>query len=249
MSTVKLSFGPRALGVALLSCTAALPALATESSSAPSAPSKQSNIGGVTGLALGAAAAGPVGAIVGLTAGVLIGDRYHREQLAAAQTTQELKDTESARTQLEHSVATLDASLAQQRAAQARLDATLQKSAAVELDVSFRTDDDGIPEQSLTALMKLGALAASLPEVTVRIAGYADPRGAASYNEALSLRRAQGVAALLTSAGVPAGRLLIEAHGAGESQSVPGDLDGYAFDRRVSVRLEPGAAGQVARND
>ena len=48
---------------------------------------------------------------------------------------------------------------------------------------------------------------------------------------------------MLTAAGVPAGRIVIEAHGKSESQSEAGDLDGYAFDRRVSVRLEqPGAA-------
>ena len=59
----------------------------------------------------------------------------------------------------------------------------------------------------------MGALAASLPRPLVRIAGYADPRGSDAYNDALSMRRAQAVAASLTAAGVPAGRIIIEAHG------------------------------------
>ena len=51
------------------------------------------------------------------------------------------------------------------------------------------------------------------------------------------------VAALLTGAGVPAGRIIIEAHGKSESQSEAGDLDGYALERRVSVRLEQAGSG------
>ena len=89
-----------------------------------------------------------------------------------------------------------------------------------------------------------------MPDAVVRIAGYADPRGSDAYNDALSLRRAQAAAAALTSAGLPAGRIIIEAHGKSESQSEPGDLDGYAFDRRVTVRLEQQvAAAEVARRD
>ena len=66
------------------------------------------------------------------------------------------------------------------------------------LDVGFRTDEDAIPEQALSPLLKIGALAADMNETVVRVAGYADPRGSDEYNQALSLRRAQAVAALLT---------------------------------------------------
>jgi len=51
-------------------------------------------------------------------------------------------------------------------------------------------------------LLKLGALVAAMPQARVRIAGYADPRGSQAYNSELSLRRAQGVAAVLMAAGV-----------------------------------------------
>src|SRR5262249_46240562 len=128
------------------------------------------------------------------------------------------------------------------------LSETLRGSNDLGLDVGFRTDDDAVAVQAMSPLLKLGALALAVPQTVVRIAGYADPRGSDAYNDALSLRRAQGVAAVRASAGVPEERIIIEAHGKGESTSAEGDLDAYALDRRVSVRLEvPG--GQVARRE
>ena len=115
--------------------------------------------------------------------------------------------------------------------------------------MSFRTNDDSISTRAMPPLLKLGALVAAMPQARVRIAGYADPRGSPAYNSELSLRRAQGVAAVLMSAGVARERVLIEAHGKTESSSADGDLDGYAFDRRVTVRLELPRSDQVARSD
>jgi outer membrane protein OmpA-like peptidoglycan-associated protein len=238
---------PRGGTIALLLIGAGLGAAhADDVTPVASGPSKQSNLGGVTGLALGAAAGGPIGAVVGLTVGVVAGDHYHRQQQAAAAVRSSLEKSETERAQLTQSVNHLDASLAQAQAQQARLGQTLQRTDQIGLDVGFRTNEDAIPEQALSPLLKIGALAADMNETVVRVAGYADPRGSDEYNQALSLRRAQAVAALLTGAGVPAGRIIIEAHGRSESQSEAGDVDGYALERRVSVRLEQPAEAQVA---
>ncbi len=250
MNIMRLNLRGRTLGVTLVACGFVLPAYADQDPAATSEASKQSNIGAVTGLAVGAAAAGPVGAVIGAAAGALLGDRYHRQQKSAAALSADLDKSEAERARLAHNVAELDSSLATARAHETRLGETLQQTQELGLDVGFRTDDDGIPEATLAPLLKLGALAASMPEAVVRIAGYADPRGSDAYNDALSLRRAQAAAAALTSAGLPAGRIIIEAHGKSESQSEPGDLDGYAFDRRVTVRLEQQvAAAEVVRRD
>jgi outer membrane protein OmpA-like peptidoglycan-associated protein len=125
----------------------------------------------------------------------------------------------------------------------------LQQTNDLGIDVAFRTNDDSISLQALPPLMKLGALAAALPQARVRVAGFTDPRGDDDYNQALSLRRAQAVAAVLASAGVAAERVVIEAHGKSDSTSGAGDLDAYAFDRRVSVRLELPGSDQVARRE
>jgi outer membrane protein OmpA-like peptidoglycan-associated protein len=95
--------------------------------------------------------------------------------------------------------------------------------------------------------MKLGALAAALPDAKVRVSGYADPRGSTAVNEALSKRRADAVAAVLASAGVPPDRLIVETHGKAEATGT--DTDGYAFDRRVTVRIERTSPEAVARNE
>jgi outer membrane protein OmpA-like peptidoglycan-associated protein len=249
MNTMRLSLRARTLGVTLVACGFVVPAYADQGKGVSSEASKQSDIGAVTGFAVGAAVAGPVGAVVGAAAGAVLGDRYHRQQKSAAALSADLHQSEAERSRLAQNVAELDTSLAATRAHETRLGETLQHTDEIGLDVGFRTDEDGIPEATLAPLLKLGALAASLPDCMVRIAGYADPRGSDAYNDALSLRRAQAVAAALTSAGVPAGRIILEAHGKSESQSEPGDLDGYAFDRRVTVRLEQAAAAEVARRD
>ncbi len=65
-----------------------------------------------------------------------------------------------------------------------------------------------------------------------------------TLNDDLSLRRAEAVALMLEKAGVPQDRLVIEGHGSSESASPRGDLDAYAFDRRVTVRLQGVAVAQ-----
>src|ERR1700682_5878715 len=224
-----LTARPRAgvLGIALAGGAAVWPAYACGDERGEG--SKQSDIGAVTGLAVGAARGGPVGAVLGAAAGALLGDRYHRQAQSWAA-------LEAERSRLSQSVA--------------QLDQTLQQTEELGLDVSFRTNDDSITTRTMPPLLKLGALVVAMPQARVRIAGYADPRGSQAYNSELSLRRAQGVAAVLMAAGVAPARILIEAHGNTESTSADGDLDGYAFERRVTVRLElPPAAGEVARRD
>jgi outer membrane protein OmpA-like peptidoglycan-associated protein len=239
----------RALGFALAGCMTVLSAHGGEAAGERGAGSKQSDFGFVTGLTVGALAAGPVGAVVGAAAGTVIGEGYHRQAQSRAALAQQLEQSEAQRAQLIHNVAQLDSSLAQARARGEQLDETLQHTDELGLDVSFRTADDSVTAQAMPPLLKLGALVASLPQARVRIVGYADPRGSDAYNDELSLRRAVSVAAVLMSAGVPRERILVEAHGKTESTSAAGDLDAYALERRVTVRVQLPPSGQVARRE
>jgi outer membrane protein OmpA-like peptidoglycan-associated protein len=231
----------------------AFPASAAQAAGGQQPASKQENIGVFTGLAVGAAAGGPIGAMVGMVAGAWLGDRYHRESVAnhalAAQNhdltaqnrdlTASLGRSEQDRRGLAGKLDLASQSLAATQAQRAELDRTVQLSDDIETDVGFRTADASINELQLPALRKIGALAASLPRgEKVRIDGYADPRGPATLNDDLSLRRAEAVALTLEQAGCPQDRLVIAAHGSAQSTSPRGDLDAYAFDRRVTVRLE-----------
>jgi outer membrane protein OmpA-like peptidoglycan-associated protein len=240
---------------------AALPASAAEKAGAGARQpgSKQENIGVFTGLAVGAAAGGPIGAMVGMVAGALLGDRYHRQSVTnhdlsarnhslALQNhalTASLSSSEQDRQGLAGKLSLATQSLAENQAQQAELDRTVQLSDDIETNVAFRTADAVINDLQLPALRKIGALAAALPPgAKVRIDGYADPRGPATLNDDLSLRRAEAVALTLEQAGCPKDRLLIEAHGSAQSTSPRGDLDAYAFDRRVTVRLDGTAVVQ-----
>jgi outer membrane protein OmpA-like peptidoglycan-associated protein len=247
MTTLKSKLRAGVLGVALAGAVAVWPAYACGEE--PGEGSKQSDIGAVTGLAVGAAAGGPIGAVLGAAVGALLGDRYHRQAQSSAALASDLEHSEAERDRLSQNVLRLDTSLTQAQTHGAQADETLQQTDELGLDVSFRTNDDGISTQALPPLLKLGALALALPQARLRVAGYADPRGSDAYNDALSMRRAQGVAAALMSAGVPPERIRIEAHGKGDSSSAEGDLDAYALERRVTVRLEVPRSGQVASRD
>lgn len=243
---------------------AAMSLAALPASAAPTAvaggqqpASKQENIGVLTGAAVGAAAGGPIGAMVGMVAGGLLGYHYHRQSV----TNHDLTAQNHALTAQNHALATslgqsqldrealagkLDLasqSLTTVEAQRADLDRTVQLSDDIETDVAFRTADDSVNKLQLAGLRKIGALAASLPPgAKVRIDGYADPRGPATFNDKLSLRRAEAVAMTLEKAGCPQDRLVIAAHGSSQSTSPQGDLDAYALDRRVTVRLQGVAA-------
>ncbi|HEY6483472.1 MAG TPA: DUF456 family protein [Steroidobacteraceae bacterium] len=230
----------------------ALPAHGEDAAATPAASkrgaSRQETIGVATGLAVGALAAGPFGAIAGVVAGAWLGDRYHRQLREQAALTADLGSSENARTQLAQHTNALDAALTQEQQRDRQLEGTLSRADEIEADVSFRTNDDSIAVRSMAPLLKLGALAAAMPDATVHVEGFADPRGSDALNDALSARRAAAVAAVLASAGLPRNQLLVEAHGKSAATSRDGDLDGYAFDRRVTVRIET-APHAIARRE
>lgn len=238
------------IGLAIMAaCASALPAQAQAPEPKPKAASRQETIGVATGFALGAVAGGPIGAIVGATAGAWLGDREHRLAMQRTALAADLDKTHGDQARLAQNVTELNGSLAREQQRGEQLDLALSHTDEVELDVGFRTNDDSIQVQSMSPLLKLGALAAALPGAQIRVAGYADPRGPDKLNEALSRRRAEAVAAVLETAGVPRDRLIVEAHGKSASTSTEGDLDGYALDRRVTVRIEKAGEDAVARND
>src|ERR1700761_4821316 len=111
--TTKLRTGCIGLTV-VATCMAALPVYAQDAVrpqqtvTVRHAASKQENIGGVTGLAVGAAAGGPIGAIVGAAAGAWIGDRYHKQVAARQEMAANLDKSETDRTRLAQNVSELN---------------------------------------------------------------------------------------------------------------------------------------------
>lgn len=215
------------------------------------------NIGVGSGIVIGAIAGGPVGAIIGAAVGGHYADNVQQAgqipelKSSLAATSDEL---EQARTR----VARLNRSLFDTRAELAQLgeemSGLLLERAAVEglqMEVLYPTGQSKLSDNASARLRRLAELLNRLPDMTVRLDGYADPRGDASYNEDLSRHRAEAVRDALVAAGVAAERIALHAHGEGTSVSVEGDLDAYAFERMVRVRLFDAGddATKVAQQD
>jgi outer membrane protein OmpA-like peptidoglycan-associated protein len=117
--------------------------------------------------------------------------------------------------------------------------ASLDHASDLTLNIAFRTGDSKLTPDDIDQLTKLGRLAGSMAGVSARVSGHADPRGSMEYNTTLSQERAESVAAVLHSAGLDKDRIMIEALGA-DGASATGNLDDYAMQRRVSVKLFTG---------
>ena len=115
------------------------------------------------------------------------------------------------------------------------------KAGEVGSTVQFRTGETGVRDSDKARLAKLGALVAGLPDVRVRVSGYADARGDESLNMSLSQERAEMVARELEKAGIPKERMTVEAMGE-RFASTDAVSDDQAFERCVEIRLESGQA-------
>lgn len=116
-------------------------------------------------------------------------------------------------------------------------------SGGFDIRVQFEFDSDRVLAASEPALDELArglteALqgARTLGIARVELLGHADCVGAAAYNDELSRRRAQSVAAELSMRGVPSSLLDIDAFGFERPRASNRDASGRAQNRRVEVR-------------
>ncbi|HKZ73635.1 MAG TPA: OmpA family protein, partial [Steroidobacteraceae bacterium] len=170
--------------------------------------------------------------------GAWLGDRFHQESSGRKAATTQLEASRVRNVQLAERMGMLDASLAGERARATELASLLDRVHELETDIAFRTEDATVSPESAMRLHRLGTLLAAMPDTRVRISGFADPRGAESFNLALSGRRAAAVGSELEKAGLPSDRLIVEAHGESSASSTEGDADAQALERRVTVRVE-----------
>lgn len=113
--------------------------------------------------------------------------------------------------------------------------AVLEQAHGLTLNIAFRTGDAQLTPADVQQLTTLAQFAGGMTEVKLQVSGQADPRGGKAYNAALSKQRAESVAVALQNAGLDQDRIEIQALGA--SGTADGNLDGYALQRRVSVKL------------
>lgn len=214
--------------------------LLTGSAEAADKASKAEAAGFGSGAVIGAAVGGPVGLIAGAAIGAAFGDKYRQTredkqaiQALRAQTT-DIDELNAALTRSLHEVESLSAEN-QQLVSKQNLITQLR------MEVLFHTGEAEIDDLATQRLHDLATLVKTTPGVTVRLDGYADPRGDEDYNLKLSSDRADSVKEVLIQAGVSLERIEIYPQGEDSRVTDEADLDALALTRRVSVKLRGGA--------
>jgi outer membrane protein OmpA-like peptidoglycan-associated protein len=204
---------------------------------------KEEGVGGLTGAATGALVGGPVGAAVGFMIGGIIGDN-----IGIANRANKRAD------ELEYRAHALEQDLIDTRIALAKasersggeqmFDELAQRLHA---DVMFRTGQAELDGQAIVKLAELGSLLGAHQTIQVQLHGFADPRGNAEENLELSMRRADAVRQALIDGGAAAEQIVLSAHGEDLTTAPDGDLEAYAWERRVTLSIQPGTDVAVAR--
>lgn len=206
---------------------------------------KQEGVGMLTGAAAGAVVGGPIGAAVGFMFGGILGDSVG--ETSRAQT--HAKQLEQQSKQLEQEL--IDTRIALAKASERTggdemLDALAQRLHA---DVLFRTGDARMEADVASKLEDLGRLLSLHGQLEVQLHGFADPRGQSEKNLELSLERANAVREALIKGGAAPEQIHLSAHGADLTTAPKGDLEAYAWERRVSLSIRPVATSAVAHNE
>lgn len=108
-------------------------------------------------------------------------------------------------------------------------------------DILFATDSFSVTPSLRGDLLKVASSLNQYPESVVQVVGHTDNTGSASYNQDLSVRRANAVADVLMNGGVSFNR--INTYGRGEDQPIASNLtpQGKAQNRRVEIVILPTA--------
>lgn len=191
---------------------------------------KEEGVGMLSGAATGAIVGGPVGAMVGFMIGGIMGDSIgtaKRAELHAQQLERELLDTRIALTEA-----------SERSGGDAMLDQLAQR---LQADVMFRTGSASVNDNVAAKLEALGKLLAVHARLSVQLSGFADPRGKPEKNLELSLLRADAVREALIKGGAAPEQIRLAAYGADLTTAEKGDLEAYAWERRVSLAIRPAA--------
>jgi outer membrane protein OmpA-like peptidoglycan-associated protein len=118
-------------------------------------------------------------------------------------------------------------------AATRNLQPTLDLTIHFDLDSATVREESKRPLQNLASALKDGRLGL----FKFQVEGHTDSRGSAAYNEGLSARRAESVAAFLTTEGVAQDRLV--SVGKGFREPLDTENTKSAVNRRVRIVTQP----------
>lgn len=106
-------------------------------------------------------------------------------------------------------------------------------------DILFAFDSDAVRPDLRRDLRVLADSLYRYPDTVVDVIGHTDNIGSDSYNNALSLRRAQAVANVLINEGVRSSRLRVSGRGRYEPVASNRSESGRAQNRRVEIVIRP----------
>lgn len=194
--------------------------------------SKPEGAGMLTGAAAGAVVGGPVGAFVGMMIGGIIGDSVGDAQSAELRA-QNIED-ELLQTRRELAAALRPSS--EPNSSDVMFAALAERMHA---DVLFRTGSAVLDIPTQMQLGEIGKVLGAHPSLSVTLHGFADPRGKQLRNQELSLQRAEMVRSALVFGGAAPEQVQILAHGEKLATATKNDLEAYAWERRVSLVIQP----------
>ncbi len=206
----------------------------TAPAQAASKTSKEEAIGVGSGALIGAAAGGPVGFILGAAIGAKLGDTWHGKNEELDRLESSLEASKTNVYGLENDIDALSNEIERLRNV-ARPELLSLMQAGIAMDLLFRTDETVLADSTSDRLARLAGTLATMPDIRIKLDGFADERGDEHYNFGLSEKRVNHVREQFVTAGVDPGRIDMTAHG--ESIAADNSADSYALERRVSVKL------------
>lgn len=104
-------------------------------------------------------------------------------------------------------------------------------------DITFATNSSDINSQFYNTLNSVALVLKKFNKTVVKVAGFTDSTGNASYNQQLSERRAQSVANYLSSQGVNQNRFSVVGYGQRYPVASNSTVAGRSSNRRVEITI------------
>lgn len=204
-------------------------------------------VGFFGGAILGGLVAGPPGAAIAATIGLISTssrNQFDQKNLLASQYRDSQREVIALQNQQREAQQTAAQEIERanlQRVSLSNQMADMQNQLAccsdTALALHFTTNSAAIEQHYRVALEELARIAIDLDSPLVVVNGFADSRGASNLNQKLSEQRVDAVVRVLLDQGVNANNIQSMAHGETRTVSQSNNPEVFFFDRRVTVEL------------
>lgn len=125
---------------------------------------------------------------------------------------------------------------------------TLTETVAIDLKVNFDTNSAVVKESYFDEIKRVADFMGQYLDTVVTVEGHTDDRGAASYNEALSQRRADSVRkVLIERMGISADRVKAVGYGEAQPSADNSTREGRLANRRVVAKVSSKVERQITK--